>query len=223
MLIRWSGHGAPIWLTSGARADDPRVAPPVRRVPLLGPEHRGLLLCLADEHNAFGALEALQSLGHHIVLALPRPELHHLDLVLSGITFQLCHETPAHRRHQRRGGEGLLTVTAKEPGNVLVALQGRHVNIEVHPVDPLDRQGHVITQYLRNALCYHCPGSGRSVLPERAFNRSRGPLGTGSTRARHEPATGATVLHLVGLRRSLVSTCPHQCSACDAFGRMPAV
>jgi hypothetical protein len=44
-------------------------------------------LCLADEHNAFGALEALQSLGHDVVLALALPELSHLDPVLSGVTL----------------------------------------------------------------------------------------------------------------------------------------
>jgi len=76
----------------GAGADDPRIAPAVRRVPLLGPEHRGLLLSLADEHHAFGALEAPQALGHHVVLALAGSELHHLDPVLSGATLPFRHE-----------------------------------------------------------------------------------------------------------------------------------
>jgi hypothetical protein len=77
-------------------------------------------LSLADEHHAFSALEALEALDHHIIAG---PELHHLDLVLSRVTLQLRHEVPAHRRHQRGGGEGLLTVTMKETGDVLVALQ----------------------------------------------------------------------------------------------------
>jgi len=44
-------------------------------------------------------------------------------------------------------------------------LQLGHVDVEVHPVDPLDRQFNVMAEDIGYALCYHRQGSGRSVLP----------------------------------------------------------
>jgi hypothetical protein len=38
-------------------------------------------------------------------------------------------------------------------------------NIEVHAVDPLNRQLRMTLEDLGNAMCYHPPGSGRQVLP----------------------------------------------------------
>jgi len=70
-------------------------------------------------HYALSVIEALQPLGHHVILALAGTELHHLDLVRLGVALQPRHEAPAHRRHQRRGGKGLAAVTAKEPSRIL--------------------------------------------------------------------------------------------------------
>ena len=55
----------------------------------------------------------------------------------------------------------------EETGRPVRALQPRHIDVEVHPVDPLDRQSDVIAENFRHALCYHPPGSGRVVLPLR--------------------------------------------------------
>src|SRR4051794_8496671 len=61
--------------------NNPRVASACFRVaPLLRPEHRRLLLCLAEQDHTFGLVEAGQMLGHHIVLALALAELHHRAL-----------------------------------------------------------------------------------------------------------------------------------------------
>jgi hypothetical protein len=54
---------------------------------------------------------------------------------------------------------------AEKPHNSLFALQLGHIDIEVHWVDPLDRKLHVMTEDIGHALCYHRPGSGRTVLP----------------------------------------------------------
>src|SRR6266581_6845155 len=57
---------------------------------------------------------------------------------------------------------------------------------------------------LGNALCYHPLGSGRAGFASRRRLDLYQVLETGFTRARHEPAIGATTAtRLVGLRRSL--------------------
>src|SRR6266851_10016372 len=93
---------------------------------------------------------------------------------------------------------------AEEPDNPLFVLQPRHIDVEVHPVDPLNCELHMAVDDLGNALCYHPLGSGRAGFACcRRLGRSS-VLETGLTRARHEPAIGATKsTRLVGLRRSL--------------------
>src|SRR5216683_504684 len=57
---------------------------------------------------------------------------------------------------------------------------------------------------LGNALCYHPLGSGRAGFASRRRLDLYQVLETGFTRARHEPAIGATTAtRLVGLRRCL--------------------
>src|SRR5260370_19828038 len=54
---------------------------------------------------------------------------------------------------------------AEKPHNPQFVLQFRHVHIEVHAVDPLNRKLHVMAQDIGNTLCYHGFGSDRSVMP----------------------------------------------------------
>src|SRR5207245_5373868 len=79
----------------------------------------------------------------------------------------------------RKGGPGLSASSAppmaaavrdargktEKPYNSLFALQPRHIDVEVHPVDPFDRKLHMTVDNIGHALCYHCLGSGRAVLP----------------------------------------------------------
>src|SRR6266700_2650228 len=93
---------------------------------------------------------------------------------------------------------------AEELDDSLLVLQARHEHVEVHPVDPLDRQLDMTANDLGHALCYHLPGSGRAGFASRRRLDRSSVLETGLTRARHEPAIGATKsTRLVGLRRSL--------------------
>src|SRR6266700_3344133 len=95
---------------------------------------------------------------------------------------------------------------AEELDDSLLVLQARHEHVEVHPVDPLDRQLDMTANDLGHALCYHLPGSGRAGFASRRRLDRSSVLETGFTRARHEPAIGATKsTRLVGLRRSLAS------------------
>src|SRR5258705_14022842 len=96
---------------------------------------------------------------------------------------------------------------AEELDDSLLVLQARHEHVEVHPVDPLDRELHMTADDLGNVLCYHPLGSGRAGFASRRHLGRSSVLETGLTRARHQPAIGATKsTRLVGLRRSLAST-----------------
>src|SRR5258705_13720741 len=95
---------------------------------------------------------------------------------------------------------------AEELDDSLLVLQARHEHVEVHPVDPLDRELHMTADDLGNVLCYHPLGSGRAGFASRRHLGRSSVLETGLTRARHQPAIGATKsTRLVGLRRSLAS------------------
>src|SRR5262249_22472502 len=74
------------------------------------------------------------------------------------------YEASGHRAHQGGGWQRLSTMLAKEPHNSLLGLQPRHIDVEVHPVDAFDRKHHMITEDIRDGLCYHSPGSGRAVI-----------------------------------------------------------
>ena len=140
----------------GGGAHDPRIGQAGDRAPaLLGAEHRRLLLGLADEHHAFLLVEFAQVLRHHGVLALALAELHERNLMLRHEAFQLGHEVAAHRAHQRRRRQRLAAVLAKEAHDPALALQLRHIDIEVHPVDAFDRKPDMAAENIGDALCYH--------------------------------------------------------------------
>src|ERR1700682_5607345 len=95
---------------------------------------------------------------------------------------------------------------AGELDDSLLGLQVRHEHVEVHSVDPLDRQPDMTADDLGHALCYHLLGSGRAGFASCRRLGQSSALETGLTRARHEAAIGATTAtRLVGLRRSLAS------------------
>ena len=84
------------------RLDDPWISlAGAGAAPLLGAEHRGPLLGLADENNAFLCGKAAQMLGHHVVFALALGEGDDRQPMAGGKTFEFGNEPAAHRRHQR--------------------------------------------------------------------------------------------------------------------------
>jgi len=62
--------------------------------------------------------------------------------------------------------------------NPALALQTRHVDVEIHPVDAFDRKLHMAIENIGHALCYHAPGSGRGFAPAcaGAFRPLSGPI-----------------------------------------------
>src|SRR6201988_2481114 len=179
-----------------AAAHDPRIRLSRFRVAApFGPEHRGVLLGLADEHDPFLGRKAPQMLGHHLVLALSLAKLRHRNLALGYKVFQLRHEPSRHRAHQRGRRQRLAAMFPGKPDDPLFVLQPRHKDVEVHQVDPLNHEPYMMADDLGHTLCYHLPGPGRAgVATRRRLDRSS-VLETGFTRARHEPATGATTQH----------------------------
>jgi hypothetical protein len=163
------------------RLDDPRIRPAaVRAVPLLGAEDRSLLLRLADKNDPFFEREVAQALHHHIVFALAFAKQHDGKAMPRDKAVELHHKPPAHRAHQGRGGQRLPAMVAEKAHRPIRALQPWHVDVEVHAVDPLDRQPDMIGEKLGHPLCYHHHGSGRTVLPyQRASGPLIGPLETG--------------------------------------------
>jgi len=57
-------------------------------------------------------------------------------------------ELPRHRRHQRRGGEPVPAMPDEERGDPGAVLQPGLVQVEVHAVDRLDLEQHVISQHI---------------------------------------------------------------------------
>jgi len=146
-------HGVEVVLIHhGRRTVQPGVRGSRRRIPSpLRPEDRGLLLRLAYEEQALIASEACPVLRRDVVLALLPLEADDVELLGAGEVFQCPHESLGHRRHQRRRGEPIPPTLAKEPGNPSLGLQDRDHRIQVHAIDPLDLQRHVVTQDLGNA------------------------------------------------------------------------
>src|SRR6266849_4093881 len=197
---------------------DPRVRPTGFRTPApLGAEHRGVFLGLADKHHPFLTGKAPQMLSHHGVLALSFLKLHQWDLMPRHKVFQRRHKSPGQWAHQSRRWQRLATMFAEESDNPPFILQPRHIDVEVHAIDAVDRQLHMTADDLSHALCYHPPGSGRAgfascrrldpsrsqlslILSELVMNRRSEPLHS-LTRLRLRPTRST---RLVGLRRSLV-------------------
>ena len=98
-----------------------------------------------------------QILLRNIVLVLPLLESHQIDALAPNKFLDVANERFCHRRHRRRRGKPLPPVTAQVTHHGAHRLQMRNVDVEVHPVDPLDLQHHVIAQDIRHRSCHtHC-------------------------------------------------------------------
>src|SRR4030095_15649870 len=158
--------------------------------PPLGAEHRRLLLRLADEQHSFRLREFLQISGSNVVLSLPFAELHDRNVLSPGERFHGGNKRLANRVHQHAGSELVTTMEAEEAGDAALPLQWPHVDVQVHPVDSFDLQGHVIGQDFGHGSWYAHFGSGttpilRDRLPLRrpkslARTACRSPLSTGA-------------------------------------------
>ena len=93
----------------------------------------------------------LQVLVHHVVFALPPGEVHPWDLLLFGEAVHRRGETVSDPG--QRGGRGDLQAQLalhipQQPAGVL---QLRDIDVEVHPVDALHLERHMLGQHLSDS------------------------------------------------------------------------
>ncbi len=79
-----------------------------------------------------------------VVLALAFPESHDGDLLLSGKSLHLAHERLADGVHQHAGGKPVSAMKPKKARYAAFPLQPQDVDVQVHPVNALDLQRHML-------------------------------------------------------------------------------
>ena len=94
------------------------------------------------------ALEALEVLVGDVVLALALLEPDQVDPLVLAEALDVLDEALGERVHEGRGGEGVAQVAPEEADDTHLVLEFWHVHVEVHPIDGLDLEGHVVAQHV---------------------------------------------------------------------------
>ena len=124
-----------------------------------------LLLGLADIQNALRLGEPSQVFLRDVVLALPLLEGNQIDAFVVDELIDVANERFRHRRHRRRRRKTLAPMNPQVAHHSAHRLQMRHVDIQVHPVDRLDLQHHMVTQDFRHRSWYAHRGLRSSTGP----------------------------------------------------------
>src|SRR5262249_2993813 len=200
----------------GGGLDDPRISRSgALTAATLGPHDAGLFLRLADIQHASVIREFLQVRLRNVVLALALLEGNEINTFAGDELLNVVNECLGHRRDGRCGGKPLAPVNPQVSQHAAYRLQGRHVDVEIHPVDRLVLKHHMITYYVRHGSWYHHRGLRSSTGPRTHRASSSYIQGmdlevrSDSTGERPQsPISSAHVvpIYLVGLRRSLVSS-----------------
>ena len=117
---------------------------PSRRRRLGAPDHR-LLLPAPDVQDALPGREPGQVPLGEVVLAFPA-EVHQVQAVRLREVVDVRDEGLGDRVHQRGRGVLVTPVPDEEDRDPAAALQPGLIDVQVHPVDALDLQHHVIGQ-----------------------------------------------------------------------------
>ena len=158
------------------RLHQPRIRRPGPGVvPALRAQHPRLLLRPADVEHALASGPPAQVLLRPLVLALAPAERHHVDPVAFGVALDRVDEPLRDRRHQHRRRPRRASHLAEEVRRTGRRLEQRHVHVQVHPVDALQRQHRVPGQDFGDGSCYfHGSDSGRWA-PHRPVYGQRRP------------------------------------------------
>ena len=124
-----------------------------------------LLLGLADIEHAFALGEPPQILLGDFVLALPFLEGNQIDTLVDDELIDVANKSFRHRRDRRGRGKTLAPMNPQVADNSTNRLQMRDVDVQVHPVDRLDLQHHMVTQDIRHRSCYAHRGLRSSTGP----------------------------------------------------------
>ena len=137
-----------------AGLDDPWVRGAVGVAAFLGAEHPGLLLRPADEQHPLATTRRGmrgEILVHHVVLALSLGEVHDRHPAAAGIPSHRGAESLGDRRQRRRRGDRTTQLVAQVADQTEFSLQLRHIHIEIHPVDALHLEHHMIGQHISSS------------------------------------------------------------------------
>ncbi len=93
-----------------------------------------------------------------VVLALASGEVHQRHLVLGGEPVDVRDEGLADRVHQRGRGELVPQVGSQEADHPERVLQPRLIHVEIHPVDALHLEVHVLIEDIRHRTRYRHRG-----------------------------------------------------------------
>ena len=164
-----------------------------------------LLLGLADIEHPLTPGKLPHVLLRDVVFALPLLEGNQINALVVDESIDVANERFRHRRHRRRRGKTLAPMNPQVAHHGSNRLQMRDVDIQVHPVDRLDLQHHMVTQDFRRRSRYAHRGLRSSTGPR--THRASSSYNQGSPcrldRSPHTPPR--MLIQLVGLRRSLAS------------------
>ena len=152
---------------------------PARVASLLGAEHARLLLSLADEEHALLTRERGEVFLRDVVLPLALLEGHQIDPLGGDEPLDGRDELLTHGRDHHRRGHPSPELAFHEVDESAARLQRRDVGIEIHPVDGLQLEGHVIREDLGDVFAYHdggAPGERgpRGHRPDRVYHLGAG-------------------------------------------------
>jgi hypothetical protein len=140
-------HGVDVEVVDHPRgAHDPRIRRPLGVTTLLGAEQPGLLLGTADEQHPLLGCELGQVLVHEVVLALALGEVHPRHVLVTGEAAHRVAEPIADLPQRCGRGDRQPELPVHEPDEPGLVLQPGHVHVEIHPVDALHLEHHVIGQ-----------------------------------------------------------------------------
>ena len=111
-----------------------------------------LLLRPPDEQHPLGPVELGQKLMRQVVFALPLDEVDHRHMCWSAAKrYRPAMKAWLIGSNNADDANGLAPMAAQERHHPLHELQARLVDVEVHPVDALHLQGHMLGENISSA------------------------------------------------------------------------
>jgi hypothetical protein len=124
----------------------------------LGVPHPGLLLGAADEQHPLLLVEPGQELVGDVVLALALRKADQFQAAGGDEAVDVSDERLGHRVHQRGRGVVVAAVADEEALHPTAVGQPGLPHIQVHPVDRLHLEHHMIVEDIGDAARYGHPG-----------------------------------------------------------------
>jgi hypothetical protein len=121
---------------------------------LLGAEQGRLLLRSPDEQHPLGGGELGQVFVHHVVLALPLREVDPRHTVDPGEPMHRGAERVGDLRQRRGRGDRQPQLPMQIADQSLRVLQLRDIDVEIHPVDALHLEPHMLGQDISDGSRY---------------------------------------------------------------------